>query len=267
LNVGRQWNDDGLVFGAWVGGGGSATYTNFWQTYINGGHDFERADDLDTRGGPPILRLASDWFNIGVNSDSRKSWNVSVNGSGGHSRAGDWNASFGANLRVRASARLQTSVSANYTSAEDIAQWISNEDADGDGATDHVYGRLRRDVLNITGRATFAFTRDMTLEAFLQPFVAVGDYTDIKKLARPRSFDFSPVSLADNPDFNRKSLRGTMVLRWEYSRGSTLFVVWNMSASDDTRPGVFSPLHDLGGAFAAPGTNVVAVKISYWFTP
>ena len=72
----------------------------------------------------------------------------------------------------------------------------------------------------------------MTLEAYLQPFMAVGDYTDIRKLARPKSFDFAPVALADNPDFNRKSVRGTVVLRWEYVRGSTLFAVWNLSTSD-----------------------------------
>lgn len=137
----------------------------------------------------------------------------------------------------------------------------------GDGTTDNVYGRLRRNVVNITGRATYAFSRDMTLEAFLQPFVAVGDYTSIAKLARPSSFDFAPVTLADNPDFNRKSLRSTVVLRWEYVRGSTLFFVWNLSTSDLSRPGVFSPTRDLGSAFGAPGTNVFAIKINYWLTP
>jgi hypothetical protein len=168
---------------------------------------------------------------------------------------------------LQPSTRLQTSISAGYTRASDVAQWIRNTDADGDGVTDHVYGRLRRNVLNLTTRATYAFTRDMTLEAYLQPFVAVGDYTDTKKLARARSFDFTPVSLTDNPDFNRKSLRGTVVLRWEYIRGSTLYAVWNMAAAASSRPGLFSPVRDLGGAFGASGTNVFALKVSYWFTP
>ena len=99
--------------------------------------------------------------------------------------------------------------------------------------------------MNITGRATYAFSRDMTLEAFLQPFVAVGDYYDIRKLARAKSFDFTSVALEDDPDFNRKSLRGNIVLRWEYIRGSTLFVVWNMATSDTERAGMFSPGRDL----------------------
>jgi hypothetical protein len=44
--------------------------------------------------------------------------------------------------------------------------------------------------------------------------------------------------------------------------------VWNIATSDEAaRPGAFSPLRDLRGAFGAPGTNVLAIKLSYWFAP
>src|SRR5205085_12345304 len=97
--------------------------------------------------------------------------------------------------------------------------------------------------------------------------VAVGDYSDIRKLARAKSYDFEPVTISDDPDFNRKSLRGTIVMRWEYRRGSTLFLVWNMKTLDESQPGVFSAWHDLGSGFTAQGTNVFVVKMTYWFTP
>ena len=126
---------------------------------------------------------------------------------------------------------------------------------------------MKRNVVNITGRATYSFARDLTLEAYLQPFVAAGDYTDIRKLALPRSFTFDPVVISDNPDFNDKSLRGTIVMRWEYLRGSTLFLVWNMATSDDSRKGEFSALRDLRTGFTAPGSHVFVAKLSYWFTP
>jgi hypothetical protein len=92
----------------------------------------------------------------------------------------------------------------------------------------------------------------------------VGDYDNLRRLARPRSFEFTPVSLAGNPDFNVKSLRGNLVLRWEYVRGSTLFVVWDLSQADTTRPGAFSPWRDIGDAFGADANHVVMVKVSYW---
>lgn len=264
LSAGRQWNDDGLMFGGWLQGGGNLTLQNYWNGYVNVGRGFDRFDDLDTRGGPPILRFAGSYVNGGINSDYRRTWSVSVGGGRNSSGAGDRESFVNASLRLQPLTRLQTSVSAGYTKGYDVAQWIKNIDADGDGTDDHVYGRLSRHVLNVTTRATYAFTRDMTLEAYLQPFVAVGDYTDIRKLARPSSFDFTPVSLADDPDFNRKSLRGTVVLRWEYIRGSTLFAVWNLAAEDTSRPGMFSPGRDLASAFGASGANVFALKMTYW---
>ncbi len=177
---------------------------------------------------------------------------------------GGWNADYGPELTLQPSTQLQASVSTNYRFGQDVAQWITNQDVNGDGETDYVYGRLRRDVISMTGRATYAFHRDMTLEVFLQPFVAVGRYSNIRRLARPSSFQFEPATIPFNPDFNRQSLRGNIVLRWEYMRGSTLFVVWNMSTFDNARPGEFSPLRDFGSAFAADGTHVFMIKLNYW---
>jgi hypothetical protein len=167
-------------------------------------------------------------------------------------------------LSLQASDRLQLSVGTSYRRARNIAQWIANRDVDRDGRIDHVYGTLRRDVLDVTARATYGFTRDTTLEVFLQPFVASGDYTDIRRLARPSSFEFEPAALSFDPDFNRKSLRGNIVMRWEWAPGSTFFLVWNISTLDLTRPGVFAPVRDLGSAFGSDGTHVLMVKMTYW---
>ena len=76
---------------------------------------------------------------------------------------------------------------------------------------------------------------------------------------------FEPETIPFDPDFNRKSLRGNIVLRWEYVRGSTLFFVWNMSTLDLARPGVFTPRRDLGSVFGADGTHVFMLKMTYWF--
>lgn len=175
-----------------------------------------------------------------------------------------WNTGVEGTLRVKPTSRLQTSIGVEIERGVDPAQWIVNTDTNDDGVIDNVYGRLRRDVVSLTGRGTYAFSRDMTLEAYLQPFVAVGDYTDIRRLARPMSYEFVPVTIPLNPDFNTKSLNSNIVFRWEYVKGSALFVVWNRSGNDETRPGSFAPLRDLGGAFGAEGTNVFLVKWNYW---
>jgi hypothetical protein len=94
--------------------------------------------------------------------------------------------------------------------------------------------------------------------------VAVGDYYNIRRLAAPKSFDFEPVTYSENPDFNDKSLRSNIVFRWEYRRGSTLYLVYNVSNSDNSRPGEFSAFRDLRSGFGAAGTQVFMVKFNYW---
>jgi hypothetical protein len=262
----KQWTDDGLTIFENVNWWAGLQLKNYWQVNYGGDWNFEFLDDVDTRGGPPIIKPAESFYNFNISSDSRKRWGVGFSLFGTHDAADGWGRNMGINLRLQPSGRLQANVRANYTRAEDSAQWIDNTDADGDGEEDHVYGRLRRNVVNISARGTYAFSRDMTLEVFLQPFVAVGDYFNIGKLAQPSSFIFTPVTLEDDPDFNRKSLRGNVVLRWEYIRGSTLFVVWNMATSDQSRAGLFSARRDLETAFGAAGNHVFVVKLNYWLS-
>jgi hypothetical protein len=262
----KQWTDDGLTIFENINWWAGVQLKNYWHISYGGDWNFEFLDDVDTRGGPPIIKPAESFYNFNISSDSRKRWGVGLFAFGTHDAADGWGRNLGINLRLQPSGRLQANVRANYTRADDSAQWIDNTDADGDGEDDHVYGRLRRNVVNISARGTYAFSRDMTLEVFLQPFVAAGDYYDIGKLAQPSSFIFTPVTLEDDPDFNRKSLRGNVVLRWEYIRGSTLFVVWNMATSDQSRAGLFSATRDLQTAFGAPGNHVFVVKLNYWLS-
>jgi hypothetical protein len=50
---------------------------------------------------------------------------------------GSWQRAIGSSLRVQPSNRLQANVSANYTFARDVAQWVKNADLDTDGVDEH----------------------------------------------------------------------------------------------------------------------------------
>ena len=156
-------------------------------------------DDRDTRGGPPIVVPSDHYVFVHFESDSRKTWQWNVNFVGGRSRVGSHFTNYFTGISFQPSARTQASLSTAYNKGRDDAQWIDNGDFDGDGLTDYVYGTLRRDVVDVTFRATYAFTRDLTLQAYMQPFVAVGDYYDIRKLALPSSYVFTPVTSALRP--------------------------------------------------------------------
>ena len=101
--------------------------------------------------------------------------------------------------------------------------------------------------------------RTLSLQLYAQPFVASGTYNSFKRVIAPRADRFADrletfgptratrdqtsavhidvdgngtrdVTL-NNPDFTYLSFRSNLVLRWEYSLGSTLFLVWQHGRS------------------------------------
>src|SRR6266550_3423391 len=72
--LGRDSTMDGLQIGGTLGFFANARFTNFWNVFVNVGRNFQRYDDLETRGGPPVARGAKDFFGMGVGTDSRKQY-------------------------------------------------------------------------------------------------------------------------------------------------------------------------------------------------
>ena len=149
---------------------------------------------------------------------------------------------------------------------------------------------LDQTQVSLTTRPDFSFTRNLSLELYAEPFVAVGDYFGLKELAAPRNLGFfqygadggqiefddtsqtyaidpgdggEPFTLG-NPDFNVKSLALKSVFQWEWNPGSTLFLVWTQNRFDSGDPGGFDLGRDLGTLFAAPADDVFLAKFSYW---
>ena len=80
-----------------------------------------------------------------------------------------------------------------------------------------------------------------------------------------------------NQNFSDFSFRSSVVLRWEWRRGSTLFFVLQQNRAatcspflDPTAcptgaaPGTAPGMGSLSDVFGIPGDNFLAVKINYW---
>lgn len=269
FNLWQHWNQDrtmidrGFNFHNWH------TLHNYW--WVGGGihHEFEARDDLATRGGP-IMLDPSGWqvfFNAG--SDGRKSLQIQT---WDNWRWGDFGETFrqsyGGRIRYRPVGRFTIEIEPIYSKDRRDAQWIENVDDDDDGNDDHyVFGKLFRNDWDLTTRVTYSFTPDMNVQFWMQQLVVTGDYREIKELARPDSYDFLPYAgLDENPDFDERSLRSNFVFRWEYRPGSTLFVVWQQSRSEDfeTDDPTFRPIRGMFDAFGDEGDNIFLIKLSYW---
>ncbi len=69
----------------------------------------------------------------------------------------------------------------------------------------------------------------------------------------------------DQPVFNFRQLRSTVVLRWEYRPGGTVFAIWSHGrTSDAVGDGQFRIGHDLAALGTTPSDNIVMVKANYW---
>ena len=73
--------------------------------------------------------------------------------------------------------------------------------------------------------------------------------------------------ILDNDDFNIRSFRSNVVLRWEWRPGSTLFVVWQQNRASRVAVGQHVGLGDLFGSLSVPGDNIFAVKTTLWMSP
>jgi hypothetical protein len=68
----------------------------------------------------------------------------------------------------------------------------------------------------------------------------------------------------EEPNFNLRSLRGNAILRWEFRPGSTLFLVWTHSRSNEETVGDFRLRRDFDALLAAPAENIFLLKLNYW---
>ncbi|MEZ4652122.1 MAG: DUF5916 domain-containing protein [Candidatus Eisenbacteria bacterium] len=138
----------------------------------------------------------------------------------------------------------------------------------------YVFGEITQRTVDVTLRTNVLFNRNQSLELYLQPFLAVGDYTRPRRLTQADTYDLEPYTIngfrAQDFDFRFSSVNLNMVYRWQYRPGSTLYLVWTQarSAYDERRFGNSGTRFDnsLGtdALFGTEPENVFLVKLTYW---
>ena len=117
----------------------------------------------------------------------------------------------------------------------------------------------------MTTRAVVLLARDISLQFYIQPFIAVGEYnnTAFKSLVAPSTYSFTPFyDVGFNPNFNSRSLRRNLVFRWEYRPGSTVYLVWSQSHNAFSNDPKSRPFRSVGSTFSDYGTNIFMVKVN-----
>ncbi len=269
-------------------------FLNYWGGEIDLGYIDAAFDKEATRGGVLLRQPPAYWINGYFFSDSRKRLVLSVFGEASRRRDGSWDLGIGPELLWKPRSNVSFSIEPEFAIIRSHRQWVANVADPLMTATygrRHVFAQLDQKVLSAEMRLNWIFSPRISLQAFLQPLLAVGAYSGFKELAQPASRCFrsygsdgstivrgaegftvdpdgtGPASsfTFPDPDFNFKSLRGTVVFRWEYRPGSTLYFVWTQNRRDFANPGDFDFRRDLGDLVSAQGDNVFMLKATYRF--
>ncbi len=271
---------------------------NYWTVDAQVFYNPERNNLWATRGGPVLRVPEYREFSLTVGTDQRRSWRVAAGASGSRDDGGTEQASGNLSLEWHPLAALGLQVSPRYSWTQDESQYYDTVDDPAMTATygaRYVFADLEYREFSLETRFDWTFTPKLTLQAYVQPLFAVGRYSDLKELARPSTYAFNRYgvdngsSLAydaaadeyvvtpdgadpgntfrlDNRDFNFKSLKVNMVLRWEYAAGSTLYLVWTQDRIDNHHPGHFDLGRDVRSLLDAPGEHILMVKVSQYFS-
>ncbi len=228
-----------------------------------------------TRGGPALRQdtYLAPWF--GVNGDDRKALTpyLWVN-----YRRADGGRTTGINLSpeldLRVASRFSSALSLNYSRNHSDRQWYGNITDTATGALHYTFAHLDQTTVGLTLRLNYTVSPDMSIQVYAQPFDSKGTYANVRELsATPRAdrYDdrfqtYGDTAVTNNPGgFNYKQFASNVVFRWEYRRGSVLYVVWNQGRQGVVgAEGVNNFQDDMRDLFRLHPLNTFLVKMSYW---
>ncbi len=271
LNIGVAENLSGVKLTRGGNFNNSIELTNFWS--LGGGiwQDYDNMySDRETRGGPPApIPIGRNWW-IWLATDARKWYQINPYFETGNTWDGHFiQYSLWLNLHPRSN--IEFSGGPGYYKSEGVSRWLTYlEDGEGN-RTDDIFGEQDMERFDMTIRATYTFTKNLTLQVYAQPFLAAVDYKNFKKLVPPDDFEYVDETVYDEaekePDFKWRSFNSNVVLRWEYRPGSTLFLVWTQNRNTwDQGVGDFRFRRDWSDMFDTIPGNTFLIKLSYWWS-
>ncbi len=234
-------------------------FGNYWRWSLGGDADAGLYDERETRGnglyGKPVNYSATG----SLSTDTRNSVVVGLTQQVGRDSKKKRLVATTAEIDFNPLSWMEWQVSTNYQRVGNQEAWVLN-----DTTGRSIFADRSTDAIGFMLRSTITFTRELTLQLYGQVFLAKGHYENFRYLAGTSDF----ISGAPNPgsDFNEQTLNTNVVLRWEYFRGSTLYLVWSQ-ARNGRHGNYFTDFQDdVDRTFAIAPSNILLLKVSYWWS-
>jgi hypothetical protein len=146
-----------------------------------------------TRGGP--LASVPGFWNVsgGVGTDSRRL--ISSYTGFGYSRndVDGWGLGLFSSIDIRPTKATTLSIQPSYNASDSKVQYVQTAADPTATATyghQYIFSEVAQHSLDLTTRLNITFKPNLSLQIYTQPFVATGDYHELKELARPGSLDY-----------------------------------------------------------------------------
>lgn len=274
---------------------GYAQFLNYWSVDFNTSFNFKSVSKTLTRGGPKLNMPANYSFNINAYTDSREKIIFSPYVSYWKNDIGGKEIDAGITFEWKPNSQISFSFGPEYYFYSTYYQWVGNFSdmyAVNSYNTRYVFSDLDQTTLSANIRLNWIFSPTLSLQLYIQPLFAVGDYENFKEITNPPTLDVKQYGNDDtqinydsqsntysvdpdasgpaamfsfnNPDFNFKSLRGNLVLRWEVLPGSVFYFAWTNSRMNFENPGEFNFKNDFKNLINSESDDIFLIKFSYW---
>ena len=285
----NEWDYGGDRQGGNVQGNVTLTFLNFWAATFQSGPDMATLDWHLTRGGP-LMATPKGWTtsaSLRNRNGAKTLWNANVTNATDVASGQRLNVRGG--FSFRPGTRWQLSMTPNYIRQTDSQQYVTTV---GGGRAEtygqrYIFSHIDRTTWSTQFRMGFTLKPDVNVDVYGEPFAASGRYYDFGELSAPsarqlreygtdgttisRQLDGSQIVTdgaatfpLKNSDFNVRSFRSNVVLRWEWRPGSILYLVWQQNRRAQEAIADSVDLGDMFRSVRAPGSNFFAVKMSFW---
>lgn len=281
LSQQNEWNHGWDRQTGTIGSSVNVTWLNFWTSGITVSRFFRTDDARLTRGGP-LMQAPRGWTvnaSFGNSATAQTRWTGSAGA--GQNELGGTSCHVAGAFSFRPGPRWQLSIAPTYDRLTDAQQYVSTLSGGRPETfgSRYVFAYIERSTFSSEFRMGFTLKPDVNLDVYADPFAASGRYYDYGELLAPSSIERITYGTSGttldltatndrivtagtttftlkNRDFNVRSFRSNVVLRWEWRPGSTMYAVWQQNR--DARD-TFGTRVGLGDAFRSVRARQAAI--------
>jgi hypothetical protein len=259
-------------------------FTNAWDASTMVFYWGRQYDDREIGDGTAIEREPGVGWDVNVSSDPGRRVSGSLS-SELLTRSTGHDFSLTGQLGIHVMPRLELQILPQATLSTGETRYVVPADAvttnearyiEGPQPDTYLFGKLDARSVGATLRANYTLTTRLTLQLYTQALLIAKHYSSFTSL--PVAYtgggqrlihlaDLRPAATpSDNPDDQEATLDINAVLRWEFSPGSTVFLVYTRSQTPESV--LMASDHaalDVGALRKGPAADALLLKVSYWW--